>query len=83
MDVVVQAYNPATWKVEAGVSGVQGYPWLLRKFKPSLGYVRPYLKNRRQNKPLTSAVCIAGLINNCCLSCWSDEILAWDQGRIF
>lgn len=47
----MQAINPTTWDVEARVSGAQGYPWLLRKFKLSLGYVSPYFKNKRQNKP--------------------------------
>lgn len=34
----MHAYNPSSWEVEAGGAGDQGCPWLLNKFKDSLGH---------------------------------------------
>lgn len=38
-------YNPTTWWVNTGGSGVQGHCWLFIKFEASLDYVRFCLKN--------------------------------------
>lgn len=38
LGMVVHAYNPSTWKVDA--RSVEGQPWLPSEFKASLGYKR-------------------------------------------
>ena len=38
----VCTYNPSTWELEAGGSGIQGYPWLHIKFQASQGYKEPW-----------------------------------------
>lgn len=35
--VVAHVWNPGTWEMEAGESGVHSYPWLNRGVKASLG----------------------------------------------
>lgn len=40
LSTVAHTCHYSTWEVEAGGSGVQGYPWLQGKFKVSLGYLR-------------------------------------------
>lgn len=46
--MVVHACNPCTQEAEAGGQAVQGHNWLHSKFKTSLGYVRPCLKQQLQ-----------------------------------
>jgi hypothetical protein len=38
-----EACHPSTQAVKAG--DLKGHPWLHRKFKASLGYMTPYVKN--------------------------------------
>jgi hypothetical protein len=40
LGVMVQVYNPRTWEMKAGGSGVQDQPRLSSKFKASLGYMK-------------------------------------------
>lgn len=51
----MQAINPTTWHVEARVSGVQGYPWLLRKFKLSLGVCKLLFQKQKTKQTLVVA----------------------------
>lgn len=44
--MVVHAYNPDTWEVEAEGSGIQGQSRLHKDLKVTLGYMRPCLQNR-------------------------------------
>lgn len=41
--MVVQGYNPSTWKVESGGSGVQNHPLLWSELEASPGCMSPYL----------------------------------------
>lgn len=50
LDKTMLALSPGTWDVEAGRSGVQGRPWLHRKYKATLGYLRPLLKMREKKE---------------------------------
>lgn len=42
--MVAHAYNPSTWEAEARESEIQCYPQLHSKFKTSLTYMGPCLK---------------------------------------
>jgi hypothetical protein len=35
--MVVHTCSPSTWELEAGVSGIEGNPWLRRDLEDSLG----------------------------------------------
>lgn len=48
--VVVHTCNPRAHKVEAESSEVQHHPWLPSEFQASLGYMRAYLKGKREEK---------------------------------
>lgn len=41
MTMVSHTCNPSTWMEGTGKLGVQGDPYVYRKFKPNLGYMRP------------------------------------------
>lgn len=46
----VHAFNCSTWILDAGRSRVHGHPWLHGMFKTDLGYLRPFLCNRKEKK---------------------------------
>jgi hypothetical protein len=46
--MVVHAYNPSTWEVQARELKVQGYAQLYNSMK--LDYMRPYLKKEKERK---------------------------------
>lgn len=39
-----RAYNPSTWKVEAGESGIQGHLQLCGEAEAGLAYLKPRLR---------------------------------------
>lgn len=41
---MTHTYNPSTWEVKSGKSGVQGHPQVHNEFKASLSYRRPGLR---------------------------------------
>lgn len=43
----------STWEVGAVGPRMQGHPWLIRKFKASLGYMK-FLSQNQNNSPFTS-----------------------------
>lgn len=46
--LVCWTYNPRTWEMKAGGSGVQGQLWLPSEFEASLHYMRPSFKNNEK-----------------------------------
>lgn len=49
LGVVVNACDPSAWEIKAGDLGIHSWLWLSTKFKASLSYVRPCLKNPKVN----------------------------------
>ena len=60
----VDAFNPNTQEMEAGGSGVQGYPLLHNKFVNSLVYVRHCQKTKQNpsNKAISAFNLLCGKI---------------------
>lgn len=52
LTVEVHGCYPSLWEVGAEGSGVQGHPWLHRKVKANLAYMKPCL-TKKQNKIAT------------------------------
>lgn len=48
--LVAYICNTNTWEMDIGESGVPGHLWLHGKFKISLDYLKPCLKNTKRNK---------------------------------
>lgn len=46
-------HNPSTWEVEVGGSGVEDLPSLDGGLQASLGFIRPYRKNKTRKGQLT------------------------------
>jgi hypothetical protein len=49
-DMVVHNYNPSTWEVEAGRSGVQGQSQLCTEYEASLGLQEILQPPKRETK---------------------------------
>ncbi|CAO2629708.1 hypothetical protein LEMLEM_LOCUS20606 [Lemmus lemmus] len=47
--MVVHSCNPSTREVKVGEAGVQDQPWLHRKFKDSLGYMKTCPKKAKES----------------------------------
>jgi len=47
--MVVHAYNPSTWEVEARGPRAQGHPWLHSEFDVSLDYITK-IQNKANSK---------------------------------
>lgn len=54
----VMVCDPSTGEVGAGGSEIQGYLWLHREFKASLGYVGPYRQYKMIKSKYENVSCI-------------------------
>lgn len=59
-----------TQEAEAGGSGAQGHPWLLRELEPSLGYARPCLKQHQSKTKLEPGQL-----------CWCTHLIQLSEGE--
>lgn len=53
--MVAHTYNPKTWEVEAGRTGISGHSSLYSKFKVPWGYMSHCLKNNKTTGTLSSS----------------------------